>query len=584
MRRDGQMMMFRNAAIGVQNAAREKRDSLDARIAKMMEIRALHPDAHRILWHDLEAERVAIEKAIPGVVSVYGSQDLDLRECSIIDFSEGRIPELAGKPTMLGSGCNFQRHCHQAIYLGIGFKFNDFIQSVHRIQRFLQPNQVRIDLIYTESEREVRKTLERKWLQHNFMVAKMAEIIQKYGLSLAAMTNTLTRSMGVERVEISGENYRWINNDNVPEMRSWEENSVGFMLSSWPFSTQYEYSPNFADFGHSDGNTEFFEQMDYLTPECLRVLQPGRMYAIHVKDRIVPMGMTGLGCPTVYPFHMEVTMHMIEHGFAFMGMKTIVTDVVRENNQTYRLSYTEQCKDGTKMGVGMSEYLLLFRKPPSDTSNGYADVPVVKSKDDYGLARWQVDAHGFARSSGNRMIRPEEMKNLDHKDIFRMFRAFSLTNVYDFEHHVKIGEGIADVGKLPTTFMLLQPQSWTPDVWSDVTRMLTLNGAQHAKGREMHLCPFQFDTVDRAIEQFSMPGEVVCDPFGGLGTVPLRAILKGRKGIGIELSTPYFLDGATYLKAAEEGMNMPTLFDLGEIEGAVEVEESESELEMAVAG
>ena len=40
-------------------------------------------------------------------------------------------------------------------------------------------------------------------------------------------------------------------------------------------------------------------------------------------------------------------------------MKTIVTDVVRENNQTYRLGWTEQCKDGTKMGVGMPEYLLL---------------------------------------------------------------------------------------------------------------------------------------------------------------------------------------------------------------------------------
>jgi hypothetical protein len=63
-----------------------------------------------------------------------------------------------------------------------------------------------------------------------------------------------------------------------------------------------------------------------------------------------------------------------------MGMKTIVTDVVRENNQTYRLGWTEQCKDGTKMGVGMPEYLLIFRKPPTDTSNSYADEPVVKSR------------------------------------------------------------------------------------------------------------------------------------------------------------------------------------------------------------
>ena len=89
MRRDGQIYMFRNAAIGVQNAAREKRDSLEARIAKMLEIRAETPEAHRIIWHDLEAERVAIEKAIPSVVSVYGSQNLEERELSIISFSNG---------------------------------------------------------------------------------------------------------------------------------------------------------------------------------------------------------------------------------------------------------------------------------------------------------------------------------------------------------------------------------------------------------------------------------------------------------------------------------------------------------------
>ena len=91
--------------------------------------------------------------------------------------------------------------------------------------------------------------------------------------------------------------------------------------------------------------------------------------------------------------------------------------------------------------------------------------------------------------------------------------------------------------------------------------MLTLNGAQSAKGREMHLCPMQFDLADRVIEQFSMPGEVVFDPFGGLLTVPVRAIMKKRFGMACELSNRYFLDGATYCKAAEDEMMMPSLFD-----------------------
>ena len=91
--------------------------------------------------------------------------------------------------------------------------------------------------------------------------------------------------------------------------------------------------------------------------------------------------------------------------------------------------------------------------------------------------------------------------------------------------------------------------------------MRTLNGSQWSKGKEMHLCPMQFDIADRVIEQLSNPGEVVLDPFGGLFTVPYRSILKGRIGWGIELSKPYFIDGAAYCKGAERNIKMPSLFD-----------------------
>lgn len=558
----GQAKMFRSVAIGVVDASREKRESLGTRMAKMMELRAEDPGAHRILWHDLEREREAIEKAIPSAVTVYGRQEDDAKEAAIIGFSDGQFQEIAAKPSMLGAGCNLQRHCSWAIFLGIGFKFNDFIQSLHRIHRFQQKRQCRIDIIYTESEQEVRRALERKWKQHNEMVAKMSEIIREFGLSQAAMAHTLTRSMGVERVEIRGENYTLVNNDCVDETARMADNSVGLILTSIPFSTQYEYSPSYRDFGHTDNNAHFFEHMDFLTPNLLRVLQPGRIAAIHVKDRIVPGGMTGLGFQTVYPFHCRTIEHYTRHGFAYMGMKTIVTDVVRENNQTYRLGWTEQCKDGTKMGVGMPEYLLLFRKPPTGTDNSYADLPVVKQKSRYTRSRWQTNAHGFARSAGDRLMTPEELRLLPHADIFKLFREYSMEEVYDFEHHVRIGETLEADGKLPVTFMLLQPQSWSDEVWTDITRMLTLNGAQSAAGKEMHLCPMQIDLADRVIEQFSMRGETVFDPFAGLGTVPYRAILQHRKAIGVELSAPYFIDSAAYCKAAEREVSMPTLFAL----------------------
>lgn len=573
--KSGQGKLIRDAAVDLSGAAKEKRESLSDRIAKLMELRAEDLTAHRIIWHDLEREREAIARAIPECASVYGSQDLDEREAIIGDFADGRIPEIGAKPVMLGSGTNLQRHCAWSIFLGIGFKFNDFIQAVHRLRRFGQEaERVRIDLIYTEAERSIRRALERKWQQHNEMVARMVEIVREYGLAEIAMQQALLRAMGVERIEAKGRDYKVVHNDCVKEAKSMAANSVQLVVTSIPFSTQYEYSPNFADFGHTDDDAHFWQQMGYLIPELFRVLEPGRIAAIHVKDRIIPGGINGLGFQTLSTLHCDCIAQFQRFGFAYLGMKTIVTDVVRENNQTYRLGWTEQCKDGSRMGVGTPEYLLIFRKPPTDRSDGYADRKVVKAKKEwdpevknwrneggYSRARWQLDAHGFARSSGNRTLRPGDLDGLEADVVYKVWKQFSLNEVYDFEHHVQIGEDLEMKGRLPPTFMLLPPHTLHPDVWTDVARMMTINAEQERAGNELHLCPLQYDIVDRAIVQYTEEGETVFDPFGGLMTVPYRALKLNRKAIGVELNKTYFLDGLKYVEGASRRMDMPSIFD-----------------------
>lgn len=570
--RDGQGRLFRSAALGVQEAARERRDTLQARIAKVVEIRQGEPDEHFLLWHDLEAEREALEAALPEAVSVYGKQDLDTREQALIDFSDGRIATLAAKPVIAGSGCNFQRHCRRAVFAGVGFKFNDFIQAIHRIQRFGQPGRVVIDVVYAETEREVRRDLEAKWARDQELRQIMSEIIRKYGLNHREMAAELTRATGVERIEAAGEGWLAANNDCVAETRGMETNSVDLIVTSIPFSNHYEYTPSYLDFGHTDDDQHFFGQMDFLTPELLRVLKPGRIAAVHVKDRILFGAVTGMGRPMVNPFHAKTLFHFQRHGFAYMGMVTVVTDVVRENNQTYRLGYSEMLKDGAKMGVGSPEYVLLFCKPQTDRSKGYADEPVRKrgsrggggpaDEPVYSLARWQVDAHAFWRSSGDRLLTPEEMASIPPDALGRVFAEQSLKGVYDHEAHVRIGEALEARGALPSTFMALAPASADPDVWHDVHRMLTLNGEQTRRGLENHICPLQFDIVDRLIRRYSAAGELVFDPFGGLMTVPYRAMKLGRRGRGVELNTGYFLDGVKHLQAMEREVGSPSLFDL----------------------
>lgn len=559
--RGGQVPLFRSSALGVQNAAAEKRRTLDVRVAKAVELRVAEPDEHFVLWHDLEDERKAIEDALPASVSIYGTQDLDDREQAIVDFSDGKIETLAAKPVIAGSGCNFQRHCRRAVFAGVGHKFNDFIQAIYRIQRFGQTRPVVIDIVYAETEREVRRDLEAKWARDRELRDIMSEIIRKYGLNHRQMGEEFARATGVERVEASGEGWTVANNDCVEETRSMAEGSVDLIVTSIPFSNHYEYSPNYNDFGHTDDNAHFWAQMDFLTPELFRVLAPGRIAAIHVKDRINFGSVTGFGRPSVSPFHAEAIMHYPRHGFVYAGMITINTDVVRENNQTYRLGYSEMCKDGSRMGVGSPEYLLLFFKPQTDRTNGYADTKVARAKADYSLARWQIDAHAFWRSSGDRTLTPEELSAMTPAALATIFTKSSLEQVYDYEAHVRIGEALELRGALPSTFMALAPGSHDPDIWHDVVRMLTLNGEQTRRGLENHICPLQFDIVDRAIERWSMPGETVYDPFGGLFTVPYRALKLGRKGRAAELSATYFLDGVKHLQAMERQLQTPSMFD-----------------------
>lgn len=525
-----------------------------------------------ILWCDLNDEQDAIEAALTdaGVSysSIHGGNDVDLNESLMAEWRGRKTTALIGKPVMLGQGVNLQQCC-KAVFVGITYKFNDLIQAVHRIQRFQQAHPVEIWIVYAESEREVLATLQAKWARHNEMVGKMSEIIREYGLSHAAMADVLSRSIGVERIEVSGRDWLVANNDCVQETRGMEDNSVDLIVTSIPFANHYEYSPNYNDFGHTDDNAHFWAQMDFLTTELLRILKPGRIAAIHVKDRIQFGNVTGAGVPTVSPFHAEAIAHysgmpaigVKGHSFDYLGLITVVTDVVRENNQTYRLSWTEQCKDGTKMGAGSPEYILLLHKPQTDRSKGYADTPVRKDKIAYTRARWQIDAHAFWRSSGQRLPTVDELASLGPDKLAKLFTAYSLASLYDYESHVRIGEALEARGALPSSFMSLAPGSHHPDVWHDVNRMLTLNGEQTRRGLENHICPLQFDIVDRLINRFSNAGELVFDPFGGLFTVPLRALKAGRRGRAVELSTDYFFDGVKHLQAVEAELSMPSLFD-----------------------
>ncbi len=95
--------------------------------------------------------------------------------------------------------------------------------------------------------------------------------------------------------------------------------------------------------------------------------------------------------------------------------------------------------------------------------------------------------------------------------------------------------------------------------------MRTLNSDQSRRKLQQHICPLQFDIVNRLIIRYSNEGETIFDPFAGIMTVPFRAVKLNRYGIGVELNYDYYRDGCGYLLAAEEERKAPTLFEVENI-------------------
>jgi DNA modification methylase len=351
-----------------------------------------------------------------------------------------------------------------------------------------------------------------------------------------------------------GDSWSLYHGDSVKIAKGIPDNSVGLQLSSWPFSNQYGYSDQLGDMGSTKSEAHFFEQMDYLIPDLLRTLIPGRLSVVHCKDRIIYGSKSEHGVFHLDRFSDHVADAMEKHGFLFFGRVTISTDVVAENKATHRLTQKEMRKDASKMGVGLPEYLMIFRKKP--TEGTHSDEPVLVGEEDYySVSQWQLDANSLWRSSGNRHLFPWETNG-----------------VYDYHKHIehlkahihpRRGSGASMLEPIP-----VNDNRW---IWAnnvEYWRMNVLNGRAGATGVEKsqsHICPLQLDVIQRCITRWSNPGDVVYDYFSGIGSVPVVAIELGRFGLGSELKREYFEIGAGYCAAKENELKVPTLFDMGYI-------------------
>lgn len=135
-------------------------------------------DDYWLLWCDTNDEEDALLDCLPGAVSVRGSMSIEMKEERLLAFATGGRRILVTKPSIGGRGLNLQ-HCHNMIYVGRTFSYEDWYQSVRRCWRFGQKKPVNVHIIVAEGDEQIGRVIDRKADSHAAMKIAMADAMRR---------------------------------------------------------------------------------------------------------------------------------------------------------------------------------------------------------------------------------------------------------------------------------------------------------------------------------------------------------------------------------------------------------------------
>lgn len=289
--------------------------------------------------------------------------------------------------------------------------------------------------------------------------------------------------------QVIGDNFAIYNQDCIPFMQSLPEKSIGLSIYSPPFRGIYQYSSSERDLSNCRTKEQFMEHYEFVVRELFRITPPGRISAVHCAE--IPSGNSG--CDHLQDFPGDIIRLHEKIGFHFAYRIHIWKEplAIRNKLMLKNLFHTTLCEDSTRTGIANADYLLVFRK------KGKNKVPV---KHPLGLTEYA----GSARM-------PDE--NLAYKG----WTGSQLANKYS--HWIW--------------------QQYASSNWFDI-RLSNLVPYNDNGEDEKHLHPMPLDIYERAITLWSNPGEVVFDPFMGVGSCVYSCLKLGRKGVGVELKGAFF--------------------------------------------
>ncbi len=334
--------------------------STNERVAEVARIVNEKPHEQWIVWCNLNQESMAATKAIGGATEVTGSDSREHKESTLMEFAAGEVPVLVSKPSIAGWGMNFQ-NCANIAFLGLNDSFEQFYQAVRRCWRFGQKRPVNCYIVTSDLEGAVVENINRKAKQAEEMAAAMIE--HMHVINEQNIRRQVRKQEAYKVREEIGDGFRAILGDNVEQIRKLPSDSIHYSIFSPPFASLYTYSASDRDMGNCKTHDEFFRHFDFLIPELLRVLMPGRLLSFHCMN--LPTSKERDGVIGVTDFRGELIRRFVKAGFIFHSEVCIWKDPVTAMQRTKALGllHKQIKKDSCMSRQGIPDYLVTMRKP-----------------------------------------------------------------------------------------------------------------------------------------------------------------------------------------------------------------------------
>ena len=375
--KDNTGKLFNDNSVNATSFNAELRITVIPRLEKVKEIIEHNHKENFIIWIKQNEEGDKIKNLIPESVEVRGNEKTESKEKKLIGFANNEFRILTTKSKIAQFGLNFQ-NCNNQIFASLDFSFEQLYQSIRRSYRFGQKKEVNIYIITTDTMENVISAIKEKQTAFNELMK---------GLCNSTKKNIQKIKLDYKMRIKENEHYKLINGDSVVEIKQIESNSIDFSVFSPPFSNLFIYSDNIRDMGNCKDNNEFYEQSKFLLSELYRIIKPGRLVAVHSKDLAVYKNSSGYS--GLYDFTSKYHNLMEDAGFKYHSKVTIWIDPVLEmqRTKTQRLLYKQLTSDSTYSGMGLAEYVTIFRK--WEGNEDVWDKVNFLNKDNFPLDVWQ---------------------------------------------------------------------------------------------------------------------------------------------------------------------------------------------------